>query len=289
MASVSSRLKLIVQLLRLQNASHPGLGILLGYFLSGADNLARCALVLAAFLLLHSLVTVWNDIEDEQIDIKNGRHTLGQLRKQGGVTLLRGVMIAMAVAAVGISLRLPVETNLWLLAFIVLAWLYNSAPLYGSRRPYMSMVIMWLTYGVIPFGLGLSLGSPVWLAIFAGLSWSLVRLSLSLLKDFKDARGDADSGKRTLLLVTGKTAVARLSIILTAAGYIGLIVTVYLITAWLAFLLLLVPAYWIITRRLELLAAQSYGRLDGIFHEGLRYQLYFDGILVTCLSIWARS
>jgi 4-hydroxybenzoate polyprenyltransferase len=239
-----------------------------------------------AFALVHSAITIWNDLEDQAVDELNGIHDLATYRRLGWYRYVVMAVWLMVVAAALLALWLPYAIAVWLAVVGAMGWIYNARPVQASRRPVASMAILALCYGFVPVAIGISLGpgtvpAAAWL-LAAG--WTAGRLSLSLLKDYKDARGDAAAAKKTFLLVYGGRWVARSSFWLAVVGFAGCLGAF----AWLApdpgrIVLLGVVAGWLVLERRRLFLQHTYAELNGVFHRCLHYQLAFDGLMVVCL------
>lgn len=275
----------IVRLSRLNNAVSPIVAIIVGYLVVQGTSLRSMVIAATMVVLVHSAVTIWNDIEDEQVDVLNGRHGMANIRKSGQLKVV-GVAITtmMSLVIIG-AFFVPVTVTVLLGFFCGLGWIYNAKPLQLSHRPVASMVVMWLTYGVIPFGIGLSFGRPGFSALLLGCGWSISRLSLSFMKDFKDATGDARSDKRTFLLVYGKTATVRWSYVLAIIGLTTVAVMTSIILKPIVLVPLLILATGLLFERAKLFRTTTYKGLHHLFHEQTRYQLFFDGFVVLCLII----
>jgi 4-hydroxybenzoate polyprenyltransferase len=186
-------------------------------------------------------------------------------------------------------LFLPLLTNIALVALVVCGWIYNAAPLRLSRRPVASIVVLFLAYGILPFCIGVGLGNVnghgLLPFILLGSGWGLLRASLSLLKDYKDAAGDAAFGKRTFLLRYGATKVWQYSIGLCATGFVLVIVAVWLLGVSIAGLAALAAvAGWLLYERTALIGKnKSYLELNQTFHKCLHYQLIFDSLVLVWL------
>ncbi|MCA9325899.1 UbiA family prenyltransferase, partial [Candidatus Saccharibacteria bacterium] len=128
-------------------------------------------------------------------------------------------------------------------------------------------------------------GDPNGAAVLLGLGLSLNRLSLSLLKDYKDAPGDAKAHKRTFLLRYGGTLTARLSLGLAVVGMGMVLVVLASQTLSTQYLVLVVTAGWLLYERSKLFRHQDYVGLNRVFHDCLYYQLIFDTMVVLWLSI----
>jgi 4-hydroxybenzoate polyprenyltransferase len=148
------------------------------------------------------------------------------------------------------------------------------------------MAVLGVCYGFVPVAMGLSLGRgpvPATAWLLAG-SWALGRLSLSLLKDYKDAPGDAAAGKKTFLLVYGGSWVAKASFWLAAVGYLGVLAACAgQVSSWRWLVLIGGTAGWLLLERRQLFVRHTYAELNGVFHRCLHYQLVFDGMVALCL------
>jgi 4-hydroxybenzoate polyprenyltransferase len=283
------RVSAVISLARLPNAAHPALALLLGTLVSGAAYTTfNFYASLAVLLLVHSAVTIWNDLEDVEIDRRNRIHTA---LTDSTVNAKSMTIIVCCVLAVAIGLSGLLSPMAWAITmvFIALGWLYNSRPFQLSRRPIASMVVLAVSYGVLPVLLGAILGTIhyeiIVLAIFCGIG----RVSLSLLKDYKDGVGDAQSNKRTFLLVYGHRAVRRLSV---ALAIISLPVIAYVIFnhvpyAWQLLYVASMAVLYVATvaYRLQLFVRESYSDLNAVFHRCLYVQLIVDSVVVLWLML----
>jgi len=261
------------------------LAVVAGYTVVRGNNPWTLLLTVLTLAVAHSLLTIWNDIEDQEVDAYNGITSIARMHGDG---LYGGLLWTLLLASILIflaSMFLPAPTALLFAGLMILGWMYNSEPIRASRRPVASMIILWLVYGVIPFAIGVSLGKVVWLAVLLGAAWSAGRVSLSLLKDYKDAPGDARSSKKTFLLVYGGKRVARLSILLAAIGYVGCAMACFFHSPRIELLVVVAIAGWLLHERTNLLHHRQYGQLNDVFHKCLHYQLIFDGMVVVWFSI----
>ncbi len=246
---------------------------------------------LVVTFLIHSAVTLLNDIEDEVIDKTNGRQDgLIDIMSPNSVRHIAHMMILVAMG-LGILL-LPLSAVAFLGIFIILSWMYNSKPFQVSRRPIGSIVLLGICYAFVPFMLGVSLGSleVSYLVLCLGASFAIGRVSLSMLKDYKDAHGDALHDKRTFLLVYGRTKVRSVSVIMSVIGYAGILISIAWLLhdasrTWLWTLLGGALAIWLVSCRARLSPKHSYTRLNHQFHQCLQYELLFYGFIVVWVSI----
>lgn len=236
--------------------------------------------------LLHSFVTVWNDMADAEDDAQNGINRIENMVAIpfGGAGLRAG----QSVTGVGIAIVLLLVASAWLIglaaAYLLVGWLYNSRPLRLSKRPIGSMSMMALGYGALPFLIGASLGGITVEALVIGGGWAVCRLSLSLLKDYKDAPGDARTSKKTFLLVFGARTTARASVGFLVGGLAVIITACYAAAPRIDFTLAILPiAGWIIWERGQLFIRDTYRELHAVFRNGLRYQIILDGAFIAWL------
>jgi 4-hydroxybenzoate polyprenyltransferase len=273
------------KLARVENAILPMFALVAGFTITKAADYTRLALAALVLILVHSVLTIWNDIADEAGDTHNNITRMSDLRNSGDYDVLR-LFIGGSVCIIILALIfLPNTSKLLVSMSLLLGWAYNVPPIHGSHRPVLSIVLLGLAYGTIPFLLGASLGHIGLTTFYLAVGWTLGRSSLSLLKDYKDATGDAVAKKRTFLLVYGGTLTAKLSFSLALLGYaISAIIVVTQVQHTLTTILLLGGvAAWLLYERTRLFKAKHYNSLDQIFHDCLKYQLVFDGLVILCL------
>lgn len=278
----------ILKLGRLENSMLPVAATLAGYLLAGGANKLQLLLSIIVLVLLHSFVTIWNDIADEAGDKHNGITRIGEIRKLQAYRLLIAIQASILGLSIVICLFLPIQTSLLFGALLLLGWVYNLKPVQASHRPILSIAVLGISYGFIPFWVGVSLGKSSWLALPVATGWTLVRASLSILKDYKDAPGDAAANKRTFLLVYGGKLTAKASFHMAILGYALIVAGVsgqFDRYHGQADLVLGVVVAWLLFERTKLFRANEYARLNQIFHDCVLYQLMFDGLVVACLYI----
>ena len=274
-----------LKLARFENSLLPVIALVAGFTAVKSDNYPKLILIILVLLLAHSIVTIWNDIADQVGDKHNNITRIGDLKRSGTYSTLQWLVGCSVVCIIVALLFLPNITKGLACVSLLLGWAYNVRPVQASYRPIPSIVLLSLAYGLIPFLMGASFGSINWPVIFLATGWTVGRGSLSLLKDYKDAHGDAVADKRTFLLVYGGTLTARLSFGLALMSYavcVGLVATQAQHT-FTAAVLLSIVAVWLLYERARLFSAHKYGKLNQIFHDCIRYQLIFDGLVVVCL------
>jgi chlorophyll synthase len=278
----------IALLARPANVVHPILLVFIGALVSGVSSDALSLyLAVGAIVLIHSAVTMWNDAEDVIVDQRNHVRTI---LTEGYVSERVVRMLAYSLLALSLVLVTFLPSLAWLIAvmLVILGWLYNAPPFRLSRRPVASMVTLALSYGGLPVLLGASIGGITWQILLLAVAFGASRLSLSLLKDYKDAVGDAQTGKRTFLLVHGHHTLSRWSFGLAAVSNALL---VYLLAPYAAAVtgqgiyyavfggLYVVTLVW----RAKLFRHGSYAELNVVFHQCLYLQTIYDGVMVIWL------
>lgn len=276
----------IIRLIRLENNIHPVLGIIAGYLFVGLVPAIDLVYAIVAFVMIHTIANIWNDIEDEDVDVLNGQKDVHRVRGERKVWVLWTIMAVSGAVTVFCLAHFPFIVGALLSSTVVCAWAYNSRPIQASRRPILSMVLLAIAYGVTPVLIGMSFGSIDYLGVLFIVSWTMARLSLSLLKDFKDAHGDAKVDKKTFLLVYGKNRTVQFSVVLASFGLLGVLSLVFVVTQNTLAMVLLAIATAMIFMRAHMFRMDSYDSLNKEFHQGLQYQAVFDGMVVACLSIW---
>ena len=223
---------------------------------------------------------------DEQSDTHNNIHRIAAIRHAGAYKSLRVITVLLGTAGIGLSTLLltPQQTALFI-TYYVISWLYNSRPYQASHRPVASIVLLGMAYGLIPFLLGNGLTGITWALLLLGISWAIVRASLSILKDYKDAPGDAKSNKRTFLLSFGNRLTVRISLVLALIGYIGCVVGVSMYTSHVLLTTssLTLLAFWLMYQRVKLLKVTRYAEANRLFHSFLEYELLFSCLAVIWL------
>jgi 4-hydroxybenzoate polyprenyltransferase len=270
------------------NSLAPILLLCIGALFSQAPFVELTFAIVVA-ILIHSATSILNDVEDAPVDKTN---LVDSPLQKGSVSLQTAVLVSYGLFLVAIYISiitLPLITSCIFLILIFLGWTYNSKPFQFSRKPIGSIVVLGISYGLIPVIVGLSIGGwvSVWAAIFLTIFLALIRTSLSILKDYKDVVGDSKHNKKTFLLVYGRTAVQRITLVFASIGYIGATLTVGILIRGpinftvIAFLL----SAWLIYERTKFNPRKSYEQLNHQFHRCLALQLIFDGYLIAWLSI----
>jgi 4-hydroxybenzoate polyprenyltransferase len=276
-----------IELLRPYIALPPLLAFLIGErAINQPDN--RSTFIMAALVLLLVVVaaTVYNDIEDREIDRDNRlpRHLFSTYTSVDKATIAAAGMYAIAAV---LAVR---SGNQYIIVFVsaglLLSWAYNSAPLRLSRRPLSSILTLGVSYGALPIMLG---GHSTTIFMYElAFSWFLQRCGISILKDYKDVTGDAKHQKRTFLLTYGAKATAITSLLLGASGGMAGLVLLHNklafgpISAPIMTLLLSIGLFGLLLYRATLLRSDI-KQCARLFGKILEYQNLYDGILLICL------
>ena len=265
-----------VTLIRPYNATAALLACAIGFlFPSTTKNWTDFVFALVTLLLCHSFATVLNDIIDQDVDLVNAPEKPLQVKRIMLIEAKRYTFI-LAILAVGLSLLHPLPQLLCTIFFLLIIYLYNCKPFQFSYKPILSVITLGFAYTCIPMLYGYMLNNNVF-GIFYGkgllfpglvLAWLLVRISISMLKDYKDEIGDALFHKKTFYLAYGKRVTAVTSFILAIIGYTGiLIVSFYMKTLSFVSLLPIFFCLLVFLPRVKLLATTEAKQANVLFHK----------------------
>lgn len=290
MASIN-KIQSFVELTRPYNATAVLLTFSIGYFFFYPFQITFSFIMGAVvLLLLHSAATVQNDIEDFEIDklndplkpLQSKRITLEEARK-----LQYGLIFCTIIVAL---FSLPVHL-MFVLLMLSLAWAYNKPPFLLSRKPISSLAILGLAYGAIPLLYGHVLSGKILELSFALalVFWFLLRYSISIMKDYKDTKGDKVFNKRTFYLTFGGSTTVWLSLFLSVFSYAGiLILSINVRTINWVFLLLIAMGLRNVFLRIKLFSTHSDKEANKIFHKAFFGQNQFEAIYLLWLIISSR-
>lgn len=209
---------------RPQNALIPivSFAIAITYYGSYNSNLGDILSVVGIVLFISMYATIQNDIEDYDIDKSNGRsnglHGSSAISRRSASMYMYLLLIFSFVAMFIIN-----DIYVWIITLLTILFVfaYNKSPFYLSRKPIASIVVMTVTAVTLPSILGLLMSSNT-IGNFGALlvlALSAQRLSIIVLKDYKDVTGDALHGKQTFLLRYGYTQTKKVSVIMGILGY----------------------------------------------------------------------
>lgn len=293
MSSLSD-VRAYVELTRPQNVSGSVLTYCIGYFLLPSASLSWQFLAgLFIFVALHSFATVQNDVADFEIDKANKRKSVlqdGTLSMKNAHLFVWGLCLFAVLIAI---LSPDTKFNLAAIAgFLLLSMIYNLPPIQASKRPVLSIIIMALCFGALPFiyGYALANGDVSSTVIAMMICWFLARFSTTIMKDYKDTAGDKKYSKNTFYLRFGGRATGWTSIVLAAASYLGILTlllrlqdqnAVFAIT----FSLVLLLALRSIFQRLQVVRLTNEDKLNKVFHQALLSHNQFEAAVLACLIL----
>jgi len=275
----------LIRLARPFDALYPVISLCLGAAVAGQLSSPTVYVLIVVVVLLNSVAMIWNDIEDREVDADNGRAELAT----SDTELLRQLKIStglLAATSILLSWWVGFAVLILSLATVATIWAYNSKPIQASRRPIASIVVLSGAGAFLPYLFGLSLASISSLSVLAGVLWWIGRMSLSILKDYQDAQGDARHHKKTFLLCYGARRVAQISVGCLLIGYGGFIVLMSLQGAdsiWPLPALFVAIAALLYLRRSLFASKGGYSQLGASFRQIVQYQLLLDAGIVLWL------
>ncbi|MFO0881917.1 MAG: UbiA family prenyltransferase [Candidatus Saccharimonadales bacterium] len=213
-----------VLLVRPYNVLPPMLAMLIACIYAGGAPVHLCVAGVLLIVFLHSEATIRNDLKDKDVDTANKRQGILFANNEKHTNYTHWVMYASIILSLLLVVYLQnIAIGLLVILSLLLSWAYNTKPLQLSRRPLLSIGILGIMYGALPVVLGYLLSvktiSVAQMLVLA-LVWFLLRVSISLLKDFKDEAGDRKYHKQTFLIVYGPKAVALSSIVSALMAYV---------------------------------------------------------------------
>lgn len=266
-------------------------GVLLfniGFFLATDKINAEYFVGTAVIILAFAYATLQNDVEDVAIDKINAPNSIiasGKLNFEEVLNFNTVLLVGLLVLSLYDFPRhlIPV------LLTIFVIWSYNKPPLLLSRKPISSIVILALMYSTIPLYYGYYSGWGM-LAnhylFYLILAWFFVRISISILKDYKDAHGDKIYNKKTFYLMFGDQTTALVSMICGLIGYLGILVSAFLITKSFWSLVFLTPLMlWTLYLRFTLFSTKDVKILSQTFHKIFFGQNPLDLLFLLCLIL----
>lgn len=267
---LSHRFDPFVRLVRPENAAAALLSLTIGFVLGKSSLSPLFFLSTIVLLCLHSAGTIQNDQADLPIDRVNAPQNplpSRQVSPRQAWFLERILFLAAWLVSL-VNFKLFIFT----VVMTVLTWSYNNPPFSFSRKPVASIVILGAVFSLVPMLYGFLLTTskrsiPLLLTI---LAWFLLRMSTSVLKDYKDVLGDRQFGKRTGLLVFGKKMVDIVSIAGTLLAYIIIAGSLILLRGWHIWNLFLLPfMLYSLYKRLDIAQTKdnlvSAGKFSSVF------------------------
>jgi len=266
-------------------------GVLLfniGFFLATYKINMNYFVGMSVIILAFAYATLQNDVEDVAIDRINAPNSVIASGKLNFEEVLNFNTVLLAGLLV-LSLYDFPRHVIPVLLTIIIVWSYNKPPLLLSRKPIGSIVILALMYSTIPLYYGYYSGwgqIANYYLFYLILAWFFVRISISILKDYKDARGDKIYNKKTFYLTFGDHATALVSMICGLIGYLGILVSAFLITKSFWPLILLAPLIlWTLYLRFTLFSTKDVKILSRTFHKIFFGQNPLDLLFLLCLIL----
>lgn len=209
--------RLYVVMLRYRVAAMVALFLLLGAAREGELRLGwRYVFAVLALASSYVSATALNDLADEEIDRVNHPRDAGRPLVEG--TAGRRDLLVLCFAAAGLALAAAVPLGWQAVALIAAALTisqaYSAGPLRISYRVGGAPPALAVAYVLVPYSLGIvaARGDLRHAASLLTLALVLLFGARIVLKDFRDRMGDAQFGKRTILLRFGKAATCAVSL-----------------------------------------------------------------------------
>lgn len=175
-------------------------------------DLPRILAGAAAWLCASVFAYLFNGVMDVEEDRRNdsdrpiARGTL-PLRRAAAVTLAAALLALLLSALCGGLIG-------WVLVFLALGWAYSAPPLAAKRASLPCAVVVfglgWTSYAGGAAAVGDGLAVPA--VVFATAMAAWMALVGAVVKDFSDAEGDAEAGRRTLAATRGLHVARRLAV-----------------------------------------------------------------------------
>lgn len=247
-----------------------------------ADYFIGTLIIILGFIF----ATIQNDIEDLEIDKINSPDKAiasGRLN----VKEISDLSIAILAILLGLSLYHFPNHLFFVIPMLGMIWFYNKRPLVLSRRPISSIMTLALIYSVFPLIYGYYLNNGLKndnYFLFLIAFWFLVRISVAILKDYKDVKGDKIYNKKTFYLVFGNKYTIWVSVLFFCFGSFGVLFILFATKDpnWL-FVLPILFVLRNFSLRLKLFKTQDTKKLSNIFPPIFFGQNQFDLAFLLCL------
>lgn len=285
---MTDKIKRLVELCRPYNTLSGVLLFTIGFYLERGHVLNSDYYLGALVIILgFTFATVQNDIEDRQIDVVNSPE---KPLVSGDITIeeARTLMYVTALLLLCLSLyHVPLHV-LPVLSLFFFIWVYNKPPFQLSHHPLGSILLLAFLYSAFPLVYSnILVGGKISekLLVPIGL-WILVRVSVAILKDFKDLAGDRAFNKRTFYLTFGYLKTVWISLICFTIGGVGILLLLGNLRDW--GWLLIVPALLFLRNwflRIKMLKIQNPKKLADLFSKIFLGQNQFDLAFLLCLLL----
>lgn len=221
------QIKIWIEAIRLRTLPVSVSGVLIAVGLAKFNGAFRLvpSLLCVAFAVLAQIVS---NLANEYFDFKAGTDKKGRVGPRRGVTegdfspaTLKRAMVGTLVAtcAVGLSMLAVVDPGEgyanWLLLVVVgvmvavMAFAYSAGP-YPLSYHALGEVAVMAFYGLVPviFSYYVVAGDFHPYAVIAGIAIGLMGVNVLLVNNYRDVDDDREAGKRTSVVVAGRTLAA---------------------------------------------------------------------------------
>jgi 4-hydroxybenzoate polyprenyltransferase len=155
---------------------------------------------------------LFNGVMDVDEDRRNGS---GRPIARGDLAFRSAVGVTLAAVLLALALSAPVVGLIgWVVAFLALGWAYSAPPLAAKRTSSSCAIVVfglgWTSYAGGAAAAGNGLDAPALVFATAMAAW--MALVGAVVKDFSDAEGDKEAGRRTLAATRGLHVARRLAV-----------------------------------------------------------------------------
>ena len=285
---VNSKIRDFVEIIRPYNMLSRVLIFSIGFFWINNNNgiWGDYFIGILVLILGFAFATIQNDIEDLPIDRINSPDKAlasGRLHLQEAINFNYIILISL----LALSLYHFPHHIVPVLIMLSVSWLYNKPPFILSRKPFMALIILGLMYSTVPLLYGYYLRNGEYFGVsflYLIICWFFLRVSIVLLKDFKDSKGDREYGKKSFYSSFGTARTIWVSMIFFCLSSVG-IMSILFYSKKLGILAIL-PALFILKDfyvRSKLFRAPSTKELTGLFYKIYLGQNQFDVTFLLCL------
>lgn len=209
----------LAKLSRFQNSVFPGLLAALSSYLFSKE-VSISVFCYLFFVLSYTIAASYNNLSDVETDKINKRIdnplTYGLLSKR--VVYIHILINAFALGVLQTGLKQPESLAIGV-ALILLSYLYSGKPGFKSFGLFSTLILS-ILYGGAPLVLGLIQSNKLDFSSLMYLMFLQILLlsPILLAKDYKDIKGDKQTGKLTPLILYGERVVKLVSVIVSVAA-----------------------------------------------------------------------
>jgi 4-hydroxybenzoate polyprenyltransferase len=255
----------------------------LGFLLSGSDNLALLAEAVILIVLADVSANVINNYADWHIDVFNEkRNAMHSVFERQHLLFMYGALLLVLY-----SVMLIIGANLYLISsvtiFVILGMLYSV----GTKlkdRVFLNYLTIAIAYAAVSASVGFFSGNG---NVSAFLRWSplllflvFVDLGYSMTKDYSDIVGDRKHNKKTFPVMFGKGKTVKIQLAFITLAYAFLVAAVLEGLLNPLFLILLVSYAFAIY-----IVIMVHVTEDKDVHERMHFNSQRNGLLVRLIII----